>query len=162
MRSVIVRPDAFQDLHLTSIGRFDMAHGRVEIFGTGNTKHRWVSVDDVAALLVAVAVEPDPPEVMEFGGPELLSRNETIAVAELETGRTIRRRRMPRPLVRLGMRVLGRLNPALASVFGLGLVVDLVEPDRDDAPLLNRGIDPKSASDFIREQAAALGTGTSS
>jgi hypothetical protein len=30
-------------------------------------RHRWVSADDVAALIAAVAVEPDAPELIEFG-----------------------------------------------------------------------------------------------
>ena len=42
---------------------------------------RWVSTDDAAALVAAVAVEPDPPAMVEFGGPEAISRNEAIAIA---------------------------------------------------------------------------------
>ncbi|MDQ1600877.1 MAG: hypothetical protein QOD68_2351 [Actinomycetota bacterium] len=157
MRSVIVRPDAFQDIHLAPIGRFDIAAGQVAVFGKGDTKRRWVSTDDVAALVAALAVEPDPPAMVEFGGPEALSRNEAIAIAEQATGRSIKRQRLPRPLTRLGMRLLARPNDALASVFGAGLLQDLVASGWDDAPLKERGINAKPASQFIREQ--ALGDG---
>jgi uncharacterized protein YbjT (DUF2867 family) len=153
MRSVIVRPDAFQDVHLAPLGRFDIARGKVAVFGKGDTKRRWVSIDDVAALVAAVAVEPDPPAMVEFGGPEALSRNEAIAIAEQMTGRSFKRQRLPRPVTRLGMRLLARPNDALASVFGAGLLQDLVASGWDDAPLRERGIDGKSASQFIREQA---------
>ena len=96
MRSVIARPDAFQDVHLAPLGRFDMKAGKVAVFGRGDNRRRWVGVDDVAELVVALALETDPPEVVEFGGPEALSRNEAIAVAERVTGRPMKVQRVPR------------------------------------------------------------------
>jgi uncharacterized protein YbjT (DUF2867 family) len=156
MRTVIARPDAFQEIHLAPLGRFDMERGKVAVFGKGDTRRRWVSVDDVAALVAEVAVEPDPPAMVEFGGPEALSRNEAITEAELATGRTMKRQRMPRRLARWGMRALDRRNDALASVFGAGLMQDLVEAHWDDSPLVQRGITPQPASEYIREQARRL------
>lgn len=153
LRPVIVRPDAFQDIHLAPLGRFDVAQGKVSVTGKGDTPVRWVATDDVAALVAAVAMEPDPPPVVELGGPEALSRNRAIEIAEQATGQTMKVQRMPRSVARLAMRVLARPKPALASIFGGGLVVDLVEPRWDDAPLRERGIDPRPASAFIRAQA---------
>ena len=157
MRTVIVRPDGFQEIQLTATGRFDLERAKVAVIGRGDTKRRLVSTDDVAALVAAVALEPEPPEMVEFGGSEAISRNEAIAVAEAATGRSMRRQRMPRAVARMAMRVLDRPNDALASVFGMGLHMDLVEADWDDAPLRQRGIQAKSVSDFIREQARQLG-----
>ena len=154
MSTVIVRPDAFQDVHLAPLGRFDLTAGKVSVFGQGDCRHRWVSVEDVAHLVAAVAVEADPPEMVEFGGPEALSRNETIALAEKLTGRPIKRQRMPRAVLKIGMRLLDRPNDALSSIFGLGLHQDLVEADWDDTPLLSRGITPRSTTAWLEEQAA--------
>lgn len=151
--SVIVRPDAFQEVHLAPVGRFDIAGGRVAVIGKGDTRRRWVSTADVAALVCAVSVEPDPPRMLELGGPEALTRNEAIAVAEQASGRAIRRQRMPRPVARVAVRVLSPRYDALASVFAAGLHQDLVPATWDDGPLRQRGISPRSASDFIREQA---------
>ena len=156
MRTVILRPDAFQEIHLSSIGRFDMVNGKVAIFGTGDTKKRWVSIDDVAALVAAVAVEPNPPSLLEFGGPEAISRNEAVAIGERLTGRAFKRQRMPLFAAKLAMRVLARPNDALASLFGTGVVFDLVQASWDDSPLRQRGIDPRSASDFLAQQAEAV------
>lgn len=159
MRTVIVRPDGFQEIQLTATGRFDLERSKVAVIGRGDTKRRLVGTDDVAALVAAVSLEPDPPAMLEFGGPEAISRNEAIAVAEAATGRAIKRQRMPRGVARLAMRVLDRPNDALASVFGMGLHMDLVAAEWDDAPLRQRGIVARAASDFIREQARQLGDG---
>jgi hypothetical protein len=37
MRTVIVRSDAFQEIHLAPIGRFDIAAGKVSVIGKGDT-----------------------------------------------------------------------------------------------------------------------------
>lgn len=158
MRSAIVRPDAFQEIHLSAAGRFDIAAGKVAVFGKGDTKHRWVAVDDVARLIAAVAVEADPPDLIEFGGPEALTRNEAIAVAERLTGRRMRRQRIPQPIARLGTRLLDRRSDALATIFGLGLHMDLVAADWTDAPLRERGINPRSATRWLEQQAGSSGS----
>ena len=82
----------------------------------------WCSL---AALIVAVAVESDPPDVIEFGGPEALSRNEAITMAERLTGRRMKRQHVPRWLLRLAMRLFARPYEALASALGLVLLRDL-------------------------------------
>ncbi|MDQ0619726.1 SDR family oxidoreductase [Arthrobacter globiformis] len=154
MQTVIVRADAFQEVHLAPLGRFDMAAGKAAIIGKGDTKRRWVATEDVAALLCAVALEPAPPALVEFGGPEALSKNEAVVVAKKLTGRPMKTQRMPRLVARLAVRLLKRRNDALASVFGAGLHQDLYEATWDDEPLRQRGISPKPASVFLREQAS--------
>ena len=153
MRRVVVRPDAFQEIHLAPIGRFDLRAGKVAVFGKGDTKRRWVATEDVAALVAAVVGEVDPPDIVTFGGPEAISRNEAITIAEQATGRKIKVQRMPRAVARLGMRLLDRPNPAMATIFGTGLMQDLLPVTWDDGPLRERGVTPRSASDWIREQA---------
>jgi hypothetical protein len=69
---------------------------------------------------------------------------------------------MPRPVARLGLRVLAGPKPALASVFGAGLMQDLVEATWDDQPLQDRGIVPTSASEYIRRQVSNPDTSRSS
>jgi uncharacterized protein YbjT (DUF2867 family) len=156
MQTVIVRADAFQEVHLAPIARFDMASGKAAIIGKGNTKRRWVATEDVAALLCAVALETAPPALIEFGGPEPLTKNEAVAIAQDLTHRRMKVQRMPRPVARLLVRLLKRRNDALASAFGAGLHQDLNEATWDDEPLRQRGIKPKAATDFLREQASQL------
>ena len=155
LRAVIVRPDAFQEIHLAPLGRFDIAAGKVAIFGRGLTPRRYVATDDVAALVASVAREADPPDVVEFGGPELVSREQLIELAERLTGRPIKRQRLPLPITKLAMRLTATRNPALSSVFGAGLMQDLLPATWDDTALRARNIAARSASDFIAEQVRA-------
>lgn len=157
MKAVIVRPDAFQEVHLSPTGRFDMAAGKVSVIGKGNTRTRWVATDDVAALLCAVALEADPPRLVEFGGPEPLSKNEACVMAGELMHRPMKVQHMPRLLARLAVRVLSRSKDGLASALGAGLTADLNRPTWDDKPLRRRGIDPRPVSVFLREQARAGG-----
>jgi uncharacterized protein YbjT (DUF2867 family) len=156
LRTVILRPDAFQEIHLGPAGRFDVRRGKVAVIGRGDTRRRWVSTSDVALLVAAGATAAEPLAVVEFGGPEAMSRNEAITVAERACGRIMKSQRMPRPVARLGTRLLARRNDALASALAAGLAMDLVEASWDDTPLRDLGIVPRSASDFIEEQARAL------
>lgn len=64
VRRVVVRPDAFQEVHLAPLGRFDIRSGRVAVFGKGDTERRWVATEDVAALVAAVTTEADPPGIV--------------------------------------------------------------------------------------------------
>ncbi len=153
LRPVVIRSDAFQEIHLGATARFDVAAGRIAIIGKGDNKQRWVSTDDVAALVASVATEPDPPELITVGGPEAMTKNEAVALVEDSTGRRMKVQHMPRPVARLAIRLLKRRNDALASAFAAGLLLDVRPADWDDEPLRRRGIKPKPASDFLREQA---------
>lgn len=154
VQRVVVRPDAFQEIHLGPLGRFDLVNGKVAVIGNGNAKHRWVSTADVAALVVAVTVEADPPELIEFGGPEALSRNEAIAFAEDLLHRKLTVQRMPASVARLASRLLNRRNEAVASVLGISLLLSLEDVPWTDEPLRSRGITPRPTTAFLRAQVA--------
>lgn len=150
LRPVMVRPDMFQEVWLSPTTQFDWPKGKLTIFGRGDTKARYVSADDVAALTVHLALAEDPPEVVEFGGPEALTRNEAADLFERESGCRMHKRHVPRAALRVGAAVLRRPKPTLASVMGMALAADLVAAAWDDAPLLAAGIQPRSATEFVR------------
>jgi len=151
LRPVIVRPDMFQEVWLSPETKFDWPKGRLTIFGRGDTKARYVAADDVAALTVHLALAEDPPETIEFGGPEAHTRNEAADLFEREAGRAMRRRHVPRAALRVGAAMLRRPKPTLASVMGMALAADLVGPSWDDGPLVAIGVRPRSTTEFVRD-----------
>jgi uncharacterized protein YbjT (DUF2867 family) len=126
MPAVIVRADAFQEIHLGPLARFDVANGKVSIIGRGDCKRRWIATEDVAQLVATLAVEPDAREVVEVGGPEAISKNDLVAIAERASSRPIKTQHMPRTAARLVIKMSALTNDALASALGAGLHQDLV------------------------------------
>ncbi|BCW79617.1 MULTISPECIES: SDR family oxidoreductase [Micrococcaceae] len=156
MRAVVVRSDGLQEVQLSRAARFDLAAGKAAVIGKGDNRRRLVSTGDIAALLAAVALEPDPPLQIDVGGPEPLSKKEIIALAGELAHHPMKVQRMPRPVARVATLMLRRRNDAMASALGAGLSSDIEVATWDDTPLRRRGIDPKSVSDFLKEQAQAL------
>lgn len=156
MEAVIVRPDMFQEVWLAPMTGIDPAAGKALIYGRGEVPNRYVATDDVAALCAHLTVVPEPPAVVEFGGPEALTRMEVVAAFEQATGRKLKVRHVPRAALSVGHRVIGPVKPEIASLMGMALFSDTHGETWDDAPLRDAGIDPRPASAYITEVAANL------
>jgi hypothetical protein len=79
------------------------------------------------------------------------TRHEEVAAFERATGTKFRRVSIPRPVMALGGRLLRRRNPAIASVMGMSLSMDMTEVTFDDRPLRELGIEPRSTTEAIEE-----------
>jgi uncharacterized protein YbjT (DUF2867 family) len=158
MHEVIVRPDAYQEVQLSPLAGFDWPNRSVTIFGKGDAPAAYVAVDDVAEAVVRLAMAPDPPRLVEFGGPEAMTRNQAADALERALGAPVRRRHVPRAALRLGIIALRPFKPALASVMGQALRADLVETAPSDAPLRQLGIEPRPVSAYISQMAAEAGS----
>ncbi len=149
MQRVIVRPDMFQEVWLAPMTGIDATAGKALIYGRGETLARYVAIDDVADLVAKLALADDPPEVVEFGGPEALTRMEVVSRFEEATGAPLKVRHVPRTALSVGHRVLSRPKPEIASLMGMALYADTHPATWDDAPLRDAGITPRTASEFI-------------
>jgi NADH dehydrogenase len=147
---VIVRPDMFQEVWLTPLVGFNWPERKFTIFGRGDSAHRYVAVDDVAAGVVAWAVADRPPSLVEFGGPEAITRNQAVDVFEEALGTRVQRRHVPRPALAAGAALLRKIKPNLASVIGQSLLADQRPSRADDAPLRAAlDAEPTPASTYI-------------
>ncbi len=158
MRRLIVRPDMFQEVWLAPMTGIDPIAGKALIYGRGETPQRYVAIDDVADLVVHLALADDPPEVVEFGGPDALTRMEVVSRFEQATGAHLKVRHVPRAALSVGHRVLSRPKPEIASLMGMALYADTHPATWDDAPLREAGITPRPASEFITSAARAAGS----
>jgi NADH dehydrogenase len=157
LREVIVKPDAFQEVWISPLARLDWQQGRLEVLGRGETKTAYVSVGDVAEAVARLTLADDPPRQVTFGGPERLTRNEVCDLIEQAAGRPLERRHVPRTVLHVASRALRPVKPALASLLGLGLLMDTHESSWDDVPLRALGINPRPASIYVRAAVAAGG-----
>lgn len=110
-------------------------------------------MDDVAEACVRLATMADPPEVIELGGPEELTRHQVLDAFERAYGGRFRRFAVPRGVLRLGARALRRWRPELASLLGIALVRDLEGERVSPEPLRRLGIEPRPTSERITQMA---------
>ena len=148
MRTTSVRPSAFQEVWLSRLVGLDWPNRKATVYGRGDNPIRYVAVDDVAAAVVHAAVADDASALLEFGGPEALTRNEVVARARAAVGE-LEVRHVPRAALAVGRRVLAPFRQELASVMGLALFADTVPERWDDAPLRALGIEPRPASAYL-------------
>jgi uncharacterized protein YbjT (DUF2867 family) len=149
LREVVVRPDMFQEVWLAPATGIDPRAGKALIYGQGRCPARYVAIDDVAALIGHLAVTPDPPSVVEFGGPDALSRLEVVALFEKAMGRSLAVKHVPRAALSVGQRLLARTKPEIASLMGMALWSDTHPPTWDDTPLREAAIEPRPVGPFI-------------
>lgn len=162
MREVVVQPDMFQEIWLSKDVGLDWAAGKVRIFGKGKTPHAYVAVDDVAEATVRLALHDDPPRELEFGGPETLTREQVVERFERTSSRQIKRRHIPRLVLRAGSVALRRLKPVQASLMALALHADLREEHSSAQPLRDLGIEPRPAGEYVDELARGSAQASSS
>ncbi|MGY1707420.1 SDR family oxidoreductase [Geodermatophilus sp. SYSU D00697] len=154
VRSVIVRPAAFQEVWLGPQSGIRPDKRLAVIYGRGHTPVPYVAADDVAEACVRLATMADPPGSLDFGGPEALTRHQVVDALERALGAQLRRIVVPRPVLSLGARALRRRRPELASVLGIALSMDIGE-EAGDRPLRALGIEPRPASAHIAAWARA-------
>jgi uncharacterized protein YbjT (DUF2867 family) len=101
MSYTILQPTFFTEVWLGPALGFDLKNAKAQIYGTGNHKISWISVQDVARFAVA-ALKPDkaPNAVIKLGGPEALSPLEAVRVAEQVIGKRIEIQHVPEEALR--------------------------------------------------------------
>jgi len=155
LREVIVRPEAFQEIWISPTAGLDWESGKLKIFGRGESKVPYVAVDDVAEATVRLALADDPPRIVEFGGPEAVSRKQLCDAIERVTGRPMKRSHVPRLVLRVASRALAPVKPAVASLMALALRMDTKDSSIDAAALIALGVEPRSASAYVEQAVPA-------
>lgn len=159
-RWTIVRAEAYAETWLDVLDQTAGSSGRPLVFGRGDNPVAWVSVDDVAALVVRAAEDATlRGEVLEICGPEPLTLMQLAQAYMDHRGSSGTPRRVPRPMLHLMAGTLGRLKPELGRQARAALAMDAL-PLADDTA--TRRVLPdlprRRASDVVAE--LAVGTGS--
>jgi uncharacterized protein YbjT (DUF2867 family) len=90
MSWTVLRPSYFMETWLSPALGFDVAGGRVRIFGAGSAPISWVARDDVAAF-AAAAVDSEEARnaTLEIGGPEAIAPLDVVKLFEELAGRRL-------------------------------------------------------------------------
>ncbi len=83
MDYTILQASYFMEIWLTPALGFDVANGKVRLYGDGSHPISWISYRDVARAAVAAVAEPTARNmIVELGGPQALSAREVVRMFE--------------------------------------------------------------------------------
>lgn len=101
MTFTILQPTMFMEVWLGPHLGFDVRGGSARIYGDGTKPVSWISFRDVARFAVASLDRPEARNAtIPLGGPEALSPNQVVAIAEKETGKQIAIQHVPEEALR--------------------------------------------------------------
>jgi uncharacterized protein YbjT (DUF2867 family) len=90
MAWTVLRPSYFMESWFSPALGFDVAGGRVRIYGTGREPISWIAREDVAEFAAeAVDSEEARNATIEIGGPEAIAPLDAVAMFESIAGRRI-------------------------------------------------------------------------
>jgi len=145
---VILLPSCFIDVWTTPPVGFDVAGGKVRIYGSGDAKISYITVEDVASAVVAALDNPKAGRrAIPIGGPMAVSQRELVGLFEKAAGKKIQIEQMAEDEIQTAR--AGTSDP-LMSTF-LGLFAALARGDEIPsswASLLN--VRPTSAADWVK------------
>jgi uncharacterized protein YbjT (DUF2867 family) len=96
MGFTILRPSYFMEMWLGPALGWELAEGRARVLGSGDQRVNWISARDVFAAIVAcVDNRQAVGQTIELGGPEALSPNEVVRLAESYLNHPISIERVP-------------------------------------------------------------------
>ncbi|HLX56044.1 MAG TPA: SDR family oxidoreductase [Ktedonobacteraceae bacterium] len=124
----ILRPSAFMDLWIQLVGQPIIEQGKTIIFGRGTNPINFVAVEDVARF-VGIALEDARARnrVIEVGGPENLTLNQLAEFFERTSGRQVKTRHIPLPMMRIMAILMQPINPALSRQIRAGIYMDTAD-----------------------------------
>jgi uncharacterized protein YbjT (DUF2867 family) len=148
----IIRPTAYLETYVDIVGAPIAARGgRAQVFGAGRMPIDFVSVQDVAALVLRALHDRDlRGRVLELGG-ETRTMNALAQALAADAGVAAEPRHVPRPALRI-MRVAAKpFSPFLARVAQAALVMDTVDlrPPAPDARRAVPGLPVTTLADVL-------------
>ena len=123
LNATIVRPTAFMETWIATLGQPITDRGTAVVFGRGDNPINFVSVRDVAALVELAVRNPQlRGSEIDIGGPADLTLNQLTSI--LIGTRSVPIRHIPRPVMRLAATALRPVRPAVARLIRAGIVMD--------------------------------------
>jgi uncharacterized protein YbjT (DUF2867 family) len=143
----ILLPSCFAETWLSPAVGFDVSGGTVRVYGDGKAKLSYISLDDVAAGVVACVDNPaSSRKAIPMGGPQAYSQLEAVELVERATGKKLARDHMTSEQIKAAR--AGAPDPMTASFLGL---FDAVSRG-DEIPTdwtRTLGVQPVSLEDWV-------------
>ena len=132
----IVRPTPFMEVWAGIVGDSLIKSGSAIVFGHGTNPINFVSVDDVARLIVlAVGNRRMRGKTLDIGGPENLTLCDLVEVIASSHGLEPKVRHVPLTALRLGAAFMRPFRPDLAGLLQASIRMDTAEMSFDPIAL---------------------------
>ena len=151
------RPFWFSKAFFAMVGTSIEKRGIALVPGDGKTRHAFVALDDVAAILAAAAAAPEDGRnlIENLGGPEVLSFADVVGIFSKVLGRPLKSIHTPAAVYRVLADLLEPLSPPAGNLMAMSWVVGLSGTEFDGRPLAERfGVRLTGAEEFLRAKAA--------
>ena len=141
----VLQPSCFMEVWFSPFLLLDAAGGLATVFGSGEQRISWISVEDVAEVAVRALDAPEAANaVLAFGGPDALSPREVFQIFEQELGRPLDSREV-------SIEQLEQRRKAASDPYEESLACLLIASTRDDPqPEGALGVAPVSVREFAR------------
>lgn len=119
MDAAVIRPTVFMETHvLLMLGEPLRSTGQVQVFGRGETRLNFVSVDDVAEVVTEAVLNrgDNGYQVLEVGGPQDFTRLETLGMLEKALGVKAKTRHVPLAAMRVMRTAVRPFNPSMSDL----------------------------------------------
>lgn len=124
----IVRPTAYMETWLGLIAAPLIQTGNVRVFGRGRNRINFTSARDVADVVAAAVLDSTKDgSTIDVGGPEDLSFDDLVHVAEEATGRIATTTHVPLPMMRAMSVLMKPVDPILARQIQGGVFMDTAD-----------------------------------
>lgn len=134
----IIRASVFMEFHIQEmLGKSIMEKGKATIFGKGENPTNYVSVKDVAQLILHCLEHPEHHrQIFEIGGLDNISRLEIVARYAQKLGKPIKVTHIPNGMLRFLSKVIKPFHPGISRVMFIADHFDRTDQGFDVEPLL--------------------------
>ncbi|MCC7466014.1 MAG: SDR family oxidoreductase [Saprospiraceae bacterium] len=134
----IIRATAFMEVHIREmLGKSILKNGKVMIFGKGDKATNFVSVKDVARLILHCFEHPEHHNrIFEIGGRDNISRLDIINRYSQKLGKPVLATHMPNGVLRVLSKVIRPFHPGISRVMFIADLFDQEEQCFEVEPLL--------------------------
>lgn len=158
----IIRSAAFMEMHLHElIGKSVLKKGKVTILGNGINPTNFISVQDVASLVLQVLQSPEQDQLIEIGGPDNMTKNDVATMYGRFSGKEVKISHLKPAMLHILASVLKPFHPGISRIMKLSAAFDNTDQTFDPRPTLEKyPLQLTSVADFIKKNVEIVADNT--
>ncbi len=150
----IIRASAFMEFHIGEMmGKSIHEKGKVTVFGKGNNPTNFVSVKDVAHLIIQCMDNPKRHnQTFEIGGLDNMTRLEIIEQYAQAIGKTVKINHVPNGVLKIISKIIKPFHGGISRIMAASDAFDRTDQSFDVNPLLKEfPMEMTRIADFIKK-----------